>query len=883
MLVPVASCIYHVALGNIYDHYDAKQVEKYVNDCSAQNSQVQHNQPISVNQVFKRLGIDFTTIDFNDGSPKRRVLYAIDYFSRFAWGWVMPTTDDNEEEQVSLRVAKILLNLCLTLGIVWEELQSDNGSEFVSHVVRELMKALGVKIVLANPRSPTTGGRFERGIQTIKTKVSACLAQSRVDCTAKMTPQEVLQKALYDYNNDDMEEALAEVSSVTEAATVASLVAEGKIATRNEQVTHFFKAGDDGYLKLDIKDRRGASSTTRRQVRVRVLDVRQNLLSLEVLKDTGETTGMVLKRRYHVSQLIFRSVNRQSQEREDGTESGMAAWRRLYGSQREMAGRVLSAGLNNKALLFYATELEGGALTSFAKRGESLLISWYQAMQRYMWAFVPHHLQTAFELGIVLMLIDAGRQQTLTLQVPEDCPQDIQPHLKEITKFQLPSLSSDWGGDLSTRIVPAALTGFVFPDIKESRLQELSVYLRVPASHRCDICKVQRPMWQYWRCTGCKCNAACCMECVQKLQAGCMPHDHTPTLQEDISDTRGPTVGLQGSQQAVSVGGTEESENGTTDEVYEVHEVTLAEAIMSLDGKVITKTPGQKCCSCSKAPVCASGNCNCKKRGTACSAKCKCAKKKLGCQNKNSGQVKSKSTASNSPVEFSWRRVDLLELLQSIQTKGDRPDVLEQRAQTAGLKFRTPTPKDGNCFFWAVSDQLQREELKQEGAEQMTQEDIRKSVTSYIRDHPNTADGEPLASFIPGSSLEEYLAKMSEDGAWADHICVQATADFLGRPVSIVSTSGKDDECFIFVQPQSGDSDGSSLLLGHYSENHYQSLDTTAALESPTDCGEAGSFHDDEVSIDKQRHTLLGPETVGKTPPVGRREMKRDAVKVWGM
>eukprot|EP00058_Branchiostoma_floridae_P000614 XP_002586102.1 hypothetical protein BRAFLDRAFT_110004 [Branchiostoma floridae] len=48
---------------------------------------------------------------------------------------------------------------------------------------------------------------------------------------------------------------------------------------------------------------------------------------------------------------------------------------------------------------------------------------------------------------------------------------------QEITKFQLPAVSSDWGGDLSTRIVPAALTGFVVPDIKESRLQELSVFV----------------------------------------------------------------------------------------------------------------------------------------------------------------------------------------------------------------------------------------------------------------------------------------------------------------------------------------------------------------------------------------------------------------------
>ncbi|CAH1242367.1 Hypp6624 [Branchiostoma lanceolatum] len=206
---------------------------------------------------------------------------------------------------------------------------------------------------------------------------------------------------------------------------------------------------------------------------------------------------------------------------------------------------------------------------------------------------------------------------------------------------------------------------------------------------------------------------------------------------------------------------------------------------------------------------------------------------------RNSIQIRNARYLANKndrPEGYRGRKVDLRELFQSIQTKGNRPDVLEQRAETTGLKFRTPTPRDGNCFFWAVSDQLQREELKQEGADQMTQEDIRKSVTSYIRDHPDAAYGEPLASFIPtpGVSLEEYLSNMSEDGAWADHIYVQATADFLGRPVSIVSTSGNDDNCFIFVEPRGGGSNRTSLLLGHYAENHYQSLDTTGAAFTTT-------------------------------------------------
>ncbi|KAI8510666.1 hypothetical protein Bbelb_115820 [Branchiostoma belcheri] len=578
-----------------------------IENLEPQNVPTAHSTPISVNRLFQRLGIDFSTVDFHDGSPKRRVLYAIDYFSRFAWGWVMPS---DSGEEVSNTVAKLLLNHCMTLGLVWEELQSDNGSEFVSHVVRELMKALGVKIVLASPRCPTTGGRFERGIQTAKRKLSATIAQDRLQNKSNMmSPQEVLQKALYHYNNschqslsfrgknlcpvdvwyplyrqrrhqvervdldsaadlvtiytnpptfnsDDMEEALSEVSTLIEDATVASLVAEGKVAANNsERVTHEVKAGDLGYIKLDIKERRSASGTDRRQVEVKVIQNEHNMLSLEVVNDKGETTGLVLRKKYHISQFI---PNRQTQEHQERTESGTAVWNHLYKSQREMTGRVLTACHRNKALLFYATDMDGGALTVFSRRGDLRLIEWYQAMQRYMWAYVPHHLQKAFLLGVVLMLIHAGQQHSLTLKVPEDCPLDLQPHLKEITTFQLPSLSSDSCGDLSGHIVPVALTGFIWCEIKDSRLQELSIYLRVPASHKCDICAAQRPMWQYWRCTSC--DAVCCMECSHQLNTGFVSHDHAPTLQEGIADTRGPNVERQSSQEAVSVGDTGESE-----------------------------------------------------------------------------------------------------------------------------------------------------------------------------------------------------------------------------------------------------------------------------------------------------------------------------------
>ncbi|XP_066296931.1 uncharacterized protein [Branchiostoma lanceolatum] len=97
---------------------------------------------------------------------------------------------------------------------------------------------------------------------------------------------------------------------------------------------------------------------------------------------------------------------------------------------------------------------------------------------------------------------------------------------------------------------------------------------------------------------------------------------------------------------------------GTTD----VREVTLVKAVSTLDGKVPTQTaPGQKCCGCSKVPVCSSSNCNCRKAGKVCGTKCKCAKKHLDCKNKNSVEVQNNCSTAvpRSSLAHSWRKVDL--------------------------------------------------------------------------------------------------------------------------------------------------------------------------------------------------------------------------------
>eukprot|EP00058_Branchiostoma_floridae_P015699 XP_002601187.1 hypothetical protein BRAFLDRAFT_75632 [Branchiostoma floridae] len=86
------------------------------------------------------------------------------------------------------------------------------------------------------------------------------------------------------------------------------------------------------------------------------------------------------------------------------------------------------------------------------------------------------------------------------------------------------------------------------------------------------------------------------------------------------------------------------------------------------------------------------------------------------------------------------------------------------------------------------------------------------------------ARGDHLSDFIPNQTWEEYLDTMSRDGTWGDHVVLQAMADMLGRDVIIVSSVEADNYVTV-LHPQSQTSPRISLLLGHYAENHYASLD----------------------------------------------------------
>ena len=76
--------------------------------------------------------------------------------------------------------------------------------------------------------------------------------------------------------------------------------------------------------------------------------------------------------------------------------------------------------------------------------------------------------------------------------------------------------------------------------------------------------------------------------------------------------------------------------------------------------------------------------------------------------------------------------------------------------------------------------------------------------------------------------MERLLGKMGRVGTWIDSVFVQVTAWYIGLDIKILITTAKAEHPFIIVTGSidhiNESSDGPQLLIGNYSNVHYQSL-----------------------------------------------------------
>ena len=81
---------------------------------------------------------------------------------------------------------------------------------------------------------------------------------------------------------------------------------------------------------------------------------------------------------------------------------------------------------------------------------------------------------------------------------------------------------------------------------------------------------------------------------------------------------------------------------------------------------------------------------------------------------------------------------------------------------------------------------------------------------------------------LENKTWNEYWTQMAKDGTWVDHMFVQVTAWFLNLDIMILTSSSLPNSPFIFIDGNMNnvpeDMKGPPILLGNYTNVHYQSL-----------------------------------------------------------
>jgi len=81
---------------------------------------------------------------------------------------------------------------------------------------------------------------------------------------------------------------------------------------------------------------------------------------------------------------------------------------------------------------------------------------------------------------------------------------------------------------------------------------------------------------------------------------------------------------------------------------------------------------------------------------------------------------------------------------------------------------------------------------------------------------------------VEQKTWNDYWTQMAKDGTWVDHMFVQVTAWFMRLDIMIFTTSSLPNSPFILIDGNisniSGNMKGPSILLGNYTNIHYQSL-----------------------------------------------------------
>ena len=152
------------------------------------------------------------------------------------------------------------------------------------------------------------------------------------------------------------------------------------------------------------------------------------------------------------------------------------------------------------------------------------------------------------------------------------------------------------------------------------------------------------------------------------------------------------------------------------------------------------------------------------------------------------------------------------------------------------LKFDNQTEGQGNCFPYAIVQQCRRPEIKgwlqenKQAAIFTSNQTVRNRVVNFALKSrlPIVANYKSNYGKVNSEPWSVYWNRMAKDKTWVDSHFVQLTAWYIELDILILTPSSKRGNPFIKIQGNISNMEenasGPPLLLGNYTNIHYQSL-----------------------------------------------------------
>jgi transposase InsO family protein len=133
----------------------------------------------NIGAPFERIAINVAGPFPRSNQGNRYLLIAMDYFTKWPEAYAIPN------QEAATVAEALVINFFCRFGVP-RELHNDQGRNFESHLMQEVLQCLGVKNTRTTPLHPQSKGMVERYIKTVEEHLRKVVALHQRDCDARL-------------------------------------------------------------------------------------------------------------------------------------------------------------------------------------------------------------------------------------------------------------------------------------------------------------------------------------------------------------------------------------------------------------------------------------------------------------------------------------------------------------------------------------------------------------------------------------------------------------------------------------------------------------------------------------------------------------------------